>query len=463
VLNSTITVEELQQFSRLIETNFGLYFSDEKQKYLVKVVEIIAQKLGYADISTLIEHLATESLTQRELDLLATSLTVGETYFFREQAALTAFEKEILPQIIKNKTNNTKNIKIWCAGCASGEEPYTLAMIIDQNQQLLKDWKIEILATDVNQDFLKKADIGLYTHWSFRDVPEHLTAKYFTKHDENSYEIDSAIKQMISFSCFNLMDGDYSLLLDNLSGMDIIFCRNVLMYFAPEIIDRTVNKFYQTLNSDGWLIVSQTELSQDYFADFTSISHADAVVYHKENNNVQPVAIPVVLAKIPIIKTQIKTAAKHQELLFVNKELFAEKPHPQKIVLKTNFEQAAIAADQGDLSGAENHCLEALKNDELNPHLLFLLATILKENGKLDEAVAVLRKVIFSDSEHILAYYNLGNIALNRGQNKEADKQFKSALTYLSYLEPGVIIADSGEMHADKLMQLIESQLEKTS
>lgn len=432
MLNSVITVSQLEQFSKFIETTFGIFFSNEKNSDLVKIVHNINKELGYEDESSLIEHFITDTLTDSELELLATYLTIGETYFFREIAAFRAFENELLPLLMKKKADKENSIKIWCAGCSSGEEPYTIAMILDGKKNLVKDWKIEIFATDLNVNFLKKAENGLYTKWSFRDLPENLTVKYFTKHNENSFEINPEIKKMIDFSQLNLMLENPTSLSNKFSNIDIVFCRNVLMYFSPENINKTVEKFYQSLDLDGWLIVSQTELSQEYFNNYTAVYYPDAVIYKKQER-AEKIAI-----KPSTYKKQFK-----------------------KNVTKTSFEQATIAANQGDLYGAEQYCLEALKTDEFNAHFLFLLATILKEKGNLDESVSILRKVIFSDSSHVLAYYNLGNIALTKEQNKEADKQFKLALFYLNSLESDKILDDSGEMHVGKLIQLIESQIEK--
>lgn len=432
MLDSTATINQLEQFSRFIETTFGILFSIDKRRDLLKIVREINKELGYDDEASLIEHFVKDTLVDSELELLAEFITIGETYFFREIAALKAFENEILTLIMKNKFNKKRHIKIWCAGCASGEEAYTIAMILDGNKSLLKDWKIEILATDINMKFLQKAETGLYTKWSFRDLPKYLTGKYFTQHNENSFEIIPEIKRMVDFSQLNLILEKSILQSDKFSNIDIVFCRNVLMYFSPENIGKTVEKFYQSLTYDGWLAVSQTELSQEYFNNFRAIYFHNAVIYKK---------------LISAEKTTIKP--------------LSNKKHNQKKVSNTNFEQATISANQGDLNGAEKYCLEALKTDGFNSHFLFLLATILKEKGNLDESVTAFRKVVFSDKSHVLAYYNLGNIALTKRQNKEADKQFKLALYYLNNLDPDKILDDSGEMHAGKLIQLIESQIEK--
>src|SRR5262245_52198113 len=156
----------LNRLSEVIAANLGLRFSADRLTDLGRAISAAAPDFGFDSLEPCIEWLLSSPLTADRIEILASHLTIGETYFFRERGGLEIFECEILPELIERRRASGRYLRIWCAGCASGEEPYSIAIIIHKNIPDLKEWKIEIFATDINPFFLAKAKSGIYTRWS---------------------------------------------------------------------------------------------------------------------------------------------------------------------------------------------------------------------------------------------------------------------------------------------------------
>lgn len=220
---------------------FGLNFTESQGGMLVKNLQNAAAELGLStDLSAIKSWLSKKSFLPEESNMLAKYLTIGETYFFREKAALQLFTEKIIPDLIaKNKP-----IKIWSAGCSSGEEPYSLAILLKESNINLNSLNISILATDLNTNALAKATKGLYTEWSFRETSDELKEKYFTKHNKQ-YQIKKEIREMVEFRQLNLATEDFPAVANQTDQIDVIFCRNVLMYFwlkLPKQLQRNFTK-----------------------------------------------------------------------------------------------------------------------------------------------------------------------------------------------------------------------------
>ncbi|HXX58257.1 MAG TPA: protein-glutamate O-methyltransferase CheR [Thermodesulfovibrionales bacterium] len=211
----------------------------------------------------------TEEMTE-VIDLL----TVNETYFFREQNQLRAFSEEILPDL-KNSRRN-KKIRIWSAGCSTGEEPYTLAMLILERGDL-EGWDIEILGSDINQRVLATARRGVFRQNSFRCTEPYFANKYFREGD-GLYTISDKVKQLVNFCYLNLMD---PLRVKFIGQMDVIFCRNVFIYFDHDARKKVVDNFYNRLTNGGYLLLGHAESLMNVSTLFSLVHLKNDMVYHK--------------------------------------------------------------------------------------------------------------------------------------------------------------------------------------
>lgn len=224
----------------------------------------------------------------REWHALVQLLTTGESYFFRDRQQLALLERKILPEIVRQKRREhdpqlpgKPSLKIWSAGCSSGEEAYSVAILVKQLLPDLNQWDVCILGTDLNLAYLDKARAGIYREWSFRQVHPDIKHQYFRQRGAE-YEILPDIRKMVTFRPGNLVKDEFPNLTNHLFDMDIIICRNVFIYFDAPRIAAVLHKFHQTLNASGYLIAGHAELQGLDLSQFSVQSLPGSVVYQKK-------------------------------------------------------------------------------------------------------------------------------------------------------------------------------------
>jgi chemotaxis protein methyltransferase CheR len=242
----------------LIYKTSGIYHSEEKLYLLISRCERRMLALGAATPAEYIEHLTTRASAGAELRLLLNEITIGETYMFRHPAHLDALRNVIFPQILEMKGSNAvKRLRFWCAGCSTGEEPYTLAMVLnEQKEKLLAGWSFDILASDLNDNSLETARAGIYGEYSLRNTSDLLRRKYFKDVGDKKLQANELLKSLIRFDRINLSE-DSKMLFQK--GLDVIFCCNVLIYFDVASKRRVVEHFYSDLMPGGYLFLGHAE------------------------------------------------------------------------------------------------------------------------------------------------------------------------------------------------------------
>lgn len=276
-----ISESDIVRISEQIEHKMGLHFPVNRLTDLKKLIISALPDLGFGkNFDSFFHAVCSDSLSQVQFDLLAVHLTIGETYFFRESLSLQALKNVILPSIIEERSRGKREIRIWSAGCCTGEEVYTLAILLSELLPDIETWNITIQGSDINRKFIQKAIIGRYTQWSFRETPIEVINRYFIKVGRE-FEIIPRIKQLATFSYINLADDKYPSCSTNTDAMDIILCRNVLMYFSAEQRLSVINRFTQSLVSNGWLITSPVDVSNKEISQLTRVSIDDAILYRK--------------------------------------------------------------------------------------------------------------------------------------------------------------------------------------
>src|SRR2546428_1703787 len=168
-LTGPISEDLLWQVNEKLAAQMGLHFPKERWSDLARGIGAAAEQFDFQNVESFVRWLVVSALTRAQLETLASHLTVGETYFFRERKSLEILEENILPELIRTRRGTDQRIRIWSAGCCTGEEPYTIAILLDRLLPDIRDWQITITATDINPCFLKKASDGLYSEWSFRE------------------------------------------------------------------------------------------------------------------------------------------------------------------------------------------------------------------------------------------------------------------------------------------------------
>lgn len=496
--NKHIPTHLLQHLSEFITNNTGLYYPQENWDELEKKVIVLSNELKYDNpLDFVLWVMQTPSIDR--IRLLAQHLTVGETYFFRDKH-LFELIKKILVSLIAEKEKKNKNLRIWSAGCCTGEEPYSIAILLKELMPIIKDWTVTIIASDINPLFLAKAKKGEYPEWSFRETPNAIRERYFSKLSHKRYLLSHEIKKMVQFYEINLILDSYFPLVDQ---MDLIICSNVLLYFSPSQILKVVNSVTACLSVGGYFVVSPIEVpsikhpqlkiqraeNTTYFKkEFINLSDDEKSVEIKEKNKKKhPISgNQSILVKLPefinssqpILEFDFKDTKSNGSLKksFRSFSEQTEVMHPENEISKVELAKQAynnkeyenilnlfdfeiknnkqmkleeiILIIKANLNlkrtkEAFAWCEKGIEDDKLNPYLYFLKAEILQELNRLPEAIEILKKAIFIDSDYILAYFVMGNLLLELKKPKESYKQFKNVLKLAKNFEKNFIIDEN--------------------
>lgn len=248
----------LRQIRDLVYKVSGIYKAEDKLYLLADGCGRRMKQLSVRTPREYWNHLTVQPKRDGELRQLLNEITIGETCLFRSPPQLDALRKVILPEIVADASKQiTRRLRIWSAGCSSGEESYTLAMsLLEESRRLLKDWTVEILATDLNDRSLEAARAGVYGDYALRSTTDYFKRKYFSAVEQNKLQVRPEVKKLITFSRLNLQD-DFRMLF--MKGVDLIFCCNVLIYFDGASKAKVINHFFSNLNSGGYLFLGTSE------------------------------------------------------------------------------------------------------------------------------------------------------------------------------------------------------------
>ena len=497
-MTDRLSDEVLLGLSQTVAQQTGLHFGRERWTDLERGIRSAAGKLGCPDAESCVRRLMSAPLTRRETEILAGELTVGETYFFREKRSFEILSEQILPEIARLRQNAERRLRIWSAGCCTGEEPYSIAILLDRILPDARHWQVTILGTDINPRFLQKAAAGVYSEWSFRDSPSWLKERYFKQVDAKHYEILPSIKEKVVFSYLNLAEDGYPSLATNTNAMDLIFCRNVLMYFSPEKARHAIGNFRRSLVEKGWLIVSPTEMSSELFGRYQSVPFDGVTFYRKDESSSSAPTLPrtaggpvvgwsdakLIVAPPPLYDfTPAPPVSIQEPAVETVATDSVQTPYEEALAFfnQGNYEQAArtleadgdssppapesaallarICANRGELVQARAWAEKGLNADKLNPGLHYLNAIILEEQGMMEEAQAALKRTVYLDPNFVLAHFSLGNCALREKKFKEAGRHFANTRTLLNAYQPNEVLPQSDGLVAGRLREMVESAM----
>lgn len=271
-----LSTEEFRLIRDLISEYCGIYF-DDRLKFIVQLR--LNNRLSTHKMKDFREYfrlLKYDKNKDEELQTIIDILTVNETYFFRGGTQIEVFRNEILPELKETKKAE-KRIRIWSAGCSTGEEPYTIAMCLLEDKDFA-DWDINVIGSDISQRVLKTARKGTYKQNSFRCTDGYFINAYFEKNENGDYSIKDRVRHLVNFSFLNLIDS-YKVRL--IGPVDIIFCRNVLMYFAPDARRIVAENLFDILKDGGYLFLGHSESLMNITTKF-KLRHLKAdIVYQK--------------------------------------------------------------------------------------------------------------------------------------------------------------------------------------
>lgn len=462
--------EILSRLGDFATATLGLRFPPDRWRELARGVGAAALELGISDVEAWIETLLADEASGADIKALANHLTIGETYFFRHRESFTLMGEEILPERFAARREQGRSLRIWSAACSTGEEPYSVAMLLRRMYPELSPATVSISATDINTHSLARAQRGLYSEWSFRDTPAWLKDAYFSRKPNGRYEITREVRQLVKFSHLNFADPIYPAEFGERADYDLILCRNVLMYFSAEWHARIVRRVVAALAPDGWLLVGPCDISIPQATELGLEQRGPGSFLRTEKKTAvrapapalppviwpvaQPAAAPKpaevvpLLPSLPLLKEDApvaKAAAPLPEATQTESEVVSALAHEK--------------ADRGDLSSALLACDEAIALDKVNPDFHYLRGCILQEQERLPEAVQAFQRVLFLDPKAVMAHFALGCIAERLGDHGEARRHLSLVLRILSEANRGDAVPGAEGLTVGRLRAVVEHTL----
>lgn len=489
----------LRSIRELVGEHMGLEFPLHSGSDLERGIAAAASELGFADSDACARWLLSRPFAHVQRDLLARHLTVGETYFFRDKSAFEAIEQEVLPRLIRIRRGHEQHLRIWSAACCSGEEAYSLAVCVRRALPDLAEWRVTIRGTDINPQFLQKADRGIFSEWSFRDTLPEFKSSYFTKTADGRWEIVPEVRRMVSFSSLNLAGEIRQSLESNAPAMDLILCRNALMYFDSKRATRIIHELGQCLSQSGWLVLGPNEVPYVSSPTLIPVLFPGAILHSKKPAGAQAEPPPLSWAardlSVPVVEQEFTWAALpaspppstrssqsipyqpaaqlkkidtppftdferakslydrglHVEAIAALDELAStEGVEPHVLILL-----ARVLANRGKLNAALVACNRVLADHKMNHVAHYLRAGILQELGSFSESGLALKRVLYLEPDFVLAHFALGSLVRGQGRFAEAERHFKNALALTCAHRPDEILPEADGLTAGRLAEII--------
>ncbi len=477
------------RFSKLMHDRCGLHFPEKRRTDLEAGIRQAFATSTCTNLDEYYRLLQDPKDGAVEMDRLINALTVSETHFFRNAGQFDALYNHVLPQIIQRR-RPLCTLRIWSAGCASGEEPYSIAIMLRELLPDVDEWAITILGSDVNTESLHRARKAVYGEWAFREARARQCRPRYFRPQGNRYELIPEVRRMVTFAQLNLAENSYPAYETNTTFMDLILCRNVMIYFTESVTIKIVERFYNALAEGGWLIVGHSEHSLTTYRHFQAHNYPDAILYQRTGqptvlpsdwdwltaspaqDEPSPLSVPVsnpapapvdVQSTPPVEIEEGDSFERAQELLDYGHsekgrdmllKLVKSRPHhaPTCALL------GQACANLGCWQEAEHWCRQAIGLDKLALKAYYILALVLHHQGKLDQAIEAMKKVIYIDRSYVPGHFGLADLYRSNGQLPQAQKSLDNARRLLEARAADELIPDSGGITVGRLREAIIRQ-----
>jgi chemotaxis protein methyltransferase CheR len=493
----------LQRFRQLIASHTGLQIREQEREAFGKTLAVRIKALQLAQPEQYYQLLETGAAQggagESEWKQLIVLLTNQESYFFRDSGQFTLLRARILPELIKaNREHRT--LRLWSAGCSTGEEPYSLAMLVDQLLPQRNGWNICILGTDIKEAALEEARRGVYSPWSFRLIEAALQQRYF-KEQQADYKLDARIRSMVTFRQGNLFKDQFPNVAEGFYDMDLVVCRNVFIYFEWNAVSVVIDKFADTLRAGGYLMTGHTELNTQNAGKLQARVLPGSVVYQRSadsaaatesvvtkhrveqlpaptvgqiitrspqssqlaSRSTQPTITPPTTRK-GVAPDILQSLLEEVNTVFRNRGYAAAAEKLEHLLLGEPQNYAALClaaqayANLGRHDEAVQYCRRAIAVDAFAPLPYSVLAHIAEEQGDSEESKNLLKKVIYLAPSFIPAYLDLAALHEKEGDAIRAKKMRATALELLQTLSPDAIVEPYG-LEAQEMIRQLEGAL----
>jgi chemotaxis protein methyltransferase CheR len=447
--------------ARFVTDRAGLAFPENRQP---SIEAGICRSMGRMGVHDLDEYLRIIHAEGPPLDDLLAELTVGETYFFRESAQFTLLREEIIPKIAERRPP-TVGLRAWSAACASGEEPYSIAITLREARPEATHF---VLGTDISRHRLLAARRARYRRWSLRGVMDTVTDRYFRQHGD-TYVLSPSVCELVDFRYLNLMSRAYPSVSTGIWGMDVIFCRNVLIYFDRVSIEYVGRHLLDTLSDDGYLLLGASDPVLSDYVRCEVISTRAGLAYRRAS--VQPRA-----PRTDARRAEETPWRNHQSTHEIVHPTKHPDPVPAPIALPPENTTAVPAGDErsptpgtpsseaevvarvrtlanaGQFDAADQLCTSALERYRVSAELLYLHAILLLQRGNARDAAASARRALYADRSMIMAHITLSQSLARLGDTPQAVRALENAEQLLCRMASDAIVPASDGENAARLL-----------
>lgn len=455
----------LARLRAVLGEHTGLKFPPERWSNIERAAERVGRQQGFADARGWLEWFLAAEPTLAHLEPLIVHLTVGETYFFRDQALFRALREVLLPDLIEQRRDSSRCLRLWSAGCSTGEEPYSIAIAL---QRMLPDWQqwhISLLASDINPQSLAKARAGRYDTWSFRGGPPQPHDPAFERLGPASFAVAPQVRSMVRFIQFNLVDAAYPGA--GFDAFDFIFCRNVLMYLDPSRARAALVRMSAALVEGGWLVLSAVESSLVDLPQLQAVRLDDLILFRKQSaaRSAPPLQVAPIIRMGPAPRPLPAIVAAPVASKSPPRAIAPAAPPPRADNAADNAGAALIArarasADGGRLEEAASHCEAAIATDKLNPDWTDLHASILLEQGARGAAETALKRTLYLDPKRVQTHVRLANLLWSQAHRRaEGLRHFRTAIELLAEYDEQDPVADTDGMTAAQVRTIIQTAI----
>ncbi len=446
-------LDPLADAAALVRERTGLVFGDARQCEFEGAVATAMRRAGVRDAALFTTRLAAMPAL---LDDLVDEITVGETYFFREPRQFATIRDTIVPTLLAEQPSG-RPLRVWSAGCASGEEAYSLAILLEG---YAAERRAHIVGTDISRAALGKAVRGRYTSWSLRGVSDDVRERYFTAAAPH-FDLVPAIRQSVEFRHLNLAGDQYPSLTTGIWGMDLILCRNVLIYFDAPTVARVARKLIDSLSPHGWLMLGASDPLLADLAPCDVVSTGAGLAYRPADVRRCVRADPLPEPPPPVALTELVVAEPRQAVApSVHIVEMAEGDGADAAIdLAGLVVTARESANRGDAETAWRLSAAALDRHPAAAELVYIQAALLSEAERYVEAAAAARRALYLDRRLVVAHMALGTALARLGDRPGALRAFRNAERLLLALPPDEVVPASDGEPAGRLADMARAQL----
>lgn len=447
--------------SRIIERTGHFYYQD-KDDLLWERVRKRMRATATSDSTQYLTLLDDKISGLAEWTKLEAEITIGETFFFRYAEQFTALRDTILPEIIERKQGE-RRLRIWSAGCATGAEPYSLAILVSELLgPQLEHWRATIVGTDINESFLEVARQARFGKWALRSMQQQERDRYFLPGKGEQWQLRPEFRSLVRFERHNLLsllDGTSPL---EFSDFDLILCRNVLIYFHPDTVAQVVQALRDCLSDKGWMLLGHAEPNPTFASMMQALSLPGTVAYRQGAGENPPPKAKAPEPWVPLIPLPEKSAPQIKRPAPVRPTV--PPPSPAQPAPPSEpgslLDQVRDLANLGDFRTAHTLCGRALGAHPLNPALHLYQGLIAQALNRPEEAEKSFLKGIYLDKSFAMAHYHLGLLLMAEGRPSPGRRSLTNAARIAAGLPDDQEVEEGDGLTARDLRNLVRIHLE---